>query len=63
MRIIEYKIVCENFSEFEPSVNRMIGQGWQPFGGVAATKPFDEEEPYALWQAMVKYEKQPRKRK
>ena len=49
-KIIDYKIIYHfPFDELDKAVKEMIGDGWQPLGGLVFTNG-------GLTQAMVKYE-------
>jgi len=56
-KVIEYMYVTNGASTlcFVEEINRLIGEGWQPLGGIAVTYNGDDQM-WDTWQAMVKYE-------
>jgi hypothetical protein len=49
-KIIAYRVVFQSsVKDLTTAVERLMGEGWQPFGGVGAS-------PAGLAQALVKYE-------
>lgn len=58
-KITEYACVTGSDAEaMEVTVNEMIQDGWQPFGGVSVTRQEPETEqdfPHILAQAVVRY--------
>lgn len=54
-KIVEYAVLSSSSTPMlERSIASWIGQGWQPFGGIAFNKIGDGYADY--YQAMVKYE-------
>jgi len=56
-RIIEYKLIVEEYdSSLNTKINRLLGEGWELYGGPAvATKQYTTK----LTQAMVRYMEEP----
>ena len=59
MKIQRYEVVYANSEgEFVQQINKMIGDGWQPLGGVGITY-IEKQMQVVYHQAMVEYEKAP----
>jgi hypothetical protein len=57
MKIQRYEVVYANSEgEFVQQINKMIGDGWQPLGGVGITY-IEKQMQVVYHQAMVMYEK------
>ena len=56
MKIQRYEVVYANSEgEFVQQINKMISDGWQPFGGVGITY-IEKQMQVVYHQAMVEYE-------
>jgi len=59
MKIQRYEVVYANSEgEFVQRINKMIGDRWQPFGGVGITY-IEKQMQVVYHQAMVEYETTP----
>jgi len=59
MKIERYEVVYANSeAEFVQQINKMIKEGWQPFGGVGITY-IEKQMQVVYHQAMVVYENAP----
>ena len=59
MKIQRYEVVYANSEgEFVQQINKMISDGWQPFGGVGITY-IEKQMQVVYHQAMVEYETVP----
>lgn len=61
MKVIEYKVIAQSSLErLIELVNKNIGKGWQPQGGISMTRNLELVDQEGFAQAMVRYEQEPK---
>jgi hypothetical protein len=56
MKITHYKLVAHRAGDVAETVNRLIEEGWQPFGAPCVLPPTPSlDQVDTIFQAMVKY--------